>query len=758
MSFEEQFFGSGNRLRWQAIRDGTLAPDVRERLSPFLHELRANPDVLVLPRVLEKGRVQWYMLCSSARFARIARDEIRAFLGPSYSDFEGQPSHMNDRDSVEAAVLDRCGENAFRLEISNPALFETARSRLLLLIRLRNERPKRHASLVRPSGRILRDFEYALLARDGNAALECIRELDASGRLTTANLVFLRIRRFAALGDWTEILALPELNSILLLPRPRRVTEDLIRAVYAGELRRFEQGSRAEEALATFRSEVLPRYAELYASRAGLAGFEVDVSFMLAAIVSEARSSEIDAIIAAYPEGVPGAPYLRTIAALKQVARASTGLASPLQQAQAALAAVDIDKAFELAAALPSSFDRSAILLRCAREMGTLAAAAVALGSLNSLAPDDQARIRGNAILVRILGELVDLKAPAPFLTPAEPLLQPVSFGLPTSWAQWLIRLTNQERWNGALQVADAGSREWEIADYLSNPAKAAEVADLLLAARPAWGQSAFRDSLPYLLGFFFSCDPDPRLRSIYENLFLAIATDNQTSAAQVLALAKIGETTIALGVDASTYGDILTQLASALEDLDSPVLIEPALEIIDMLIDLPSVDSVARQTFLINIVSLFQRWYQRIDSTQWNLLRRYCDELQLPQAVKIVPPHFDAEVTDNPWSQLNGKKLALYSLRQTALQRVENVLMEICPRVSIQSFNDLVGGSPALRNAAAVADIFVLAVAAAKHAATQFILANRPKTQTTLYARSQGSASILEVLRGHLRASNSDP
>ena len=129
------------------------------------------------------------------------------------------------------------------------------------------------------------------------------------------------------------------------------------------------------------------------------------MSFTLAAIVSEARSSEIDAIIAAYPEGIPGASYLRAIAALKPVARASTGSASPLQQAQAALAAVDIDEAFELAAALPSSFARSAILLRGAREMGTLAAAAVALDSLNSLAPDDQERIRGNVILVRILGE-----------------------------------------------------------------------------------------------------------------------------------------------------------------------------------------------------------------------------------------------------------------------------------------------------------------------------------------------------------------
>jgi hypothetical protein len=479
------------------------------------------------------------------------------------------------------------------------------------------------------------------------------------------------------------------------------------------------------------------------------------VSFMLAAVVSEGRSSEIDSIIAAYPEDVPGGSYLRAIAALKQGARASS--LTSLRQAQAALAAADIDEAFELASALPSSFERSAILLRCAREMGTLAAAAVALGSLDSLAADDQSRIRGNVILVRILGELVNLSIPVPPSASTEALAQPV-IDLPTSWTEWLIRLTNQERWTGALEVAEAGSREWKIADYLLNPAKAAEVGDLLLAVRPPWGQAAFRDGLPYILEFFASCDPDSRLRSIYENLFLEIATDDQTSASQALALAKVGEIAMALGVDSPTYRDMLAQLAYALEKFDSPASIEPALEIIDMLIDYPCADSIARQNFLVNVVGLFRRWYQRIDSSKWNLLRRYADELQLSQAVGIISPPNHEEIAENPWSQLNGKKVALYSLRETALRRVENVLLELCPHASFQSFNDLVGGAPALRNAAVAADIFVLAVAAAKHAATQFILANRPKTRITLYARSQGSASIIEALREHLTGANDRP
>jgi hypothetical protein len=67
---------------------------------------------------------------------------------------------------------------------------------------------------------------------------------------------------------------------------------------------------------------------------------------------------------------------------------------------------------------------------------------------------------------------------------------------------------------------------------------------------------------------------------------------------------------------------------------------------------------------------------------------------------------------------------------------------------VDISVFHDHVGGSPALRAAAVRADVFVLAIAAAKHAATGYIAQNRSKDRLTLYARGQGSAGLLTALR----------
>src|SRR5439155_13257756 len=154
VTFGEAFFGPGNRLRWEAIQAGSLSADVKERLGPFLDDLRRDPEMLVLPRVRDDdGRVQWYVLCSSARIARIVRDELRAFLGPSYSDFEGQPMRLDPKDPVEAALVSRCGGNAFRIEVPQHNLINAARERLRLAVCLRDERPVRHARRVRAAGR-----------------------------------------------------------------------------------------------------------------------------------------------------------------------------------------------------------------------------------------------------------------------------------------------------------------------------------------------------------------------------------------------------------------------------------------------------------------------------------------------------------------------------------------------------------------------------------------------------------------------------
>src|SRR5581483_4946504 len=104
----------------------------------------------------------------------------------------------------------------------------------------------------------------------------------------------------------------------------------------------------------------------------------------------------------------------------------------------------------------------------------------------------------------------------------------------------------------------------------------------------------------------------------------------------------------------------------------------------------------------------------------------------------------------ESVWKMLSGKKVALYSLKETAVKRAATLLKDLIGEVKVDVFLDHVGGSPALKTAAQQADVFVIATAAAKHAATLFIEEKRPKNSVTLYAQGQGTSSILHAISRH--------
>jgi hypothetical protein len=134
-------------------------------------------------------------------------------------------------------VLNRYGRNVFRLEVPQRNLLDAARERLRLMVSLRKERPAMATGRLRPVGRLLRDFEYALLTGNDDEARALIGQLKSEGHLAATNILFLEVRRLAASHHWDAIMALPELDGLISMPRPKRVTEALVQAIYETRLR-----------------------------------------------------------------------------------------------------------------------------------------------------------------------------------------------------------------------------------------------------------------------------------------------------------------------------------------------------------------------------------------------------------------------------------------------------------------------------------------------------------------------------------------
>ena len=231
MSFESRFFGPGNGISWEKISDGSLSAAEQQSLQPFLDSLRGNADVAILPRAQGGQPIVWYVLCRSARISRFVRDELRGFIGATYSDVRIDSTALSPSDLIEAAVLENYGLNAFKFEVPFD-LRKPARERLANYLALRVERPNRLTLLIRTAGQILKDFEYALLAGRVQDASALVEELRSGGYLSATNVLFLEVRALAANRDWNAILNHRDFGSLLAIQRPLRVTEALVKAIY----------------------------------------------------------------------------------------------------------------------------------------------------------------------------------------------------------------------------------------------------------------------------------------------------------------------------------------------------------------------------------------------------------------------------------------------------------------------------------------------------------------------------------------------
>ena len=75
-------------------------------------------------------------------------------------------------------------------------------------------------------------------------------------------------------------------------------------------------------------------------------------------------------------------------------------------------------------------------------------------------------------------------------------------------------------------------------------------------------------------------------------------------------------------------------------------------------------------------------------------------------------------------------------------------VIKKMFPRADVRISNDH-GGSVKLKSLARESDFFVVATRSAKHAATEFIKANRGRGKSDLiYPNGKGSSSIISALK----------
>lgn len=229
--FLEGFFGPGNALRWAEFCSEPTSP-LTQFLQPWIDTLRNAETPAILPRKHEPPdlRTTWYALAFTHRQARALRESLLAFVGPGYSSFIGQPATLDPHDPVERTIAQRFNTPVYRLTVVHPNDRDRVRTALRQLHDYLKHSTPRSLETPQPIGRLLAEFDRALLQGNELFSHEVFRSIQTSGRLSAQNIACLRVRLLSTFERWSELAELPETRSLLLLPCPTLVEKALHRA------------------------------------------------------------------------------------------------------------------------------------------------------------------------------------------------------------------------------------------------------------------------------------------------------------------------------------------------------------------------------------------------------------------------------------------------------------------------------------------------------------------------------------------------
>lgn len=752
-SFLRIFFGPDNSIALQHFEPGGQWAEKRFLLS----RLDAGPLPTLLPRrkPTSPDCLELYALAFSRPDFHVLREELMAFMGPTYTDFTGRPSVPRAGDPIDAAVHDITDGKWFLLRLQAERVSKIAgpdRRRWptnLLLSQWQHSSERRRLD---PRGLpwILRDFRLALQAKDGAQADACLSDLRRGNLLDAVNLLFLEIEMLDALDRHEELLKHDALNDLLNLDKPPAVVACLLRAIYAAHLAVFEEREDVAGALARFSTSILPVYGGLLSRSVRTHKPEALLLLAISAVAKGATVDEFDALLPSGsipPERMPFLDRLRALVATPGPIKANLSdtdqpSQSEMQGSDASLllSQGDYEGAFLVATDLPPSLDRAWILCQCADALLDLSVDRDAWNALQALLEDDRIVLEQRPAVRHLLGRVGKAHAP------------------PESWTDWFTRLDEGVDQGQYLSLAKRGQDEWPTDPVLANADNTAALRSLILQGPTSACEPLFYAAIPLVIGWARRHPGFPS--SIDSGLLLALAS--------AIAMSTQGRQS-----DLEVVHDLLDgALVNSAAESDYPTAIDIAADTIgafgaadrlDWTLDL--VDTVARRTAprfgKQGVIRILDEATRRIVAasryatpTHWQLLEALHKEwshLEAFEQLKFLRVSESAAGSQDPLATLGHSTIAIYSLDQAQAARAKQLIEQRARDCKVSLLHDL-ANSIRLTQYARTSDLLVMVTRCATHAATGAIQSAR-RDKPLLLPHGRGAASILRCIEEHLLA-----
>ncbi|MGY2129380.1 protein DpdD [Blastococcus sp. SYSU DS0617] len=725
----DNFFGPGNDIK-PADVDHTM----QALLDGWQATIRAG-GIGFLPRGRQRS-TYWYAFAPSLRQRRELLGLLDAWIGPTYSDLALRRGELDPADGFDA-TLANAEVPPIRFEVLPRTLPDSTKAKiavrnaLTMLTRLANGRPPSQFDAPRTTVEILDDLGYAIAARDGALAAACMAEIEQSADLDEANLAFLRIRVHGGMRDWHAIFADPALEHVLAMRRPLGVTRAIQAALYFERFGGLDQAG-AESSLRASAETLEPALRDLYTGAPPQSRAEAVVELVCRLLATASTDDPaVDDLIGVAATIQPGLDeHLRRIVeAFAPEAQASeSAVRFPPNQSSSDLAARIVAlmlqgqfaACIELGIAGEPSVEAGRALVHAARQLSSVEWAAKVIAYL------DRSGLREQ------------VSATTPVFQADVQWLESITRDAPArGWSEWFEMLNRSD--SEPPQLTSSAIQSWE-------PLSSSQFVTLVSNASEST-LARLGDNGGQFLAAHSELFDSSEASVVALRLVAAIALGGKASAGVRVQTLALAESLGTAGIGLDSYEEFLEWSAEILTTNVASTTVSWACDLLIALTSIPAPGATdAALAFYFSAIEGLRPYRTALDGTDIETLDVVAAELGTE-----VPPGFRPDKTDavvDPaaaYQYLDGRRVVLHSLTETAIVRASQVLRRFVPSIDVRT-NSEHDGSPQLAQLSKSADVFVVVTASAKHAATTFIADHRGALPTVL-VNSRGSSAILRAL-----------
>ena len=674
--------------------------------------------VLSCPRSNES--TIYYAIAASATDWRRLQPLLMAFAGPTLSSFKGWSEPFQASLPLEAYLLSGGWHVVARfVPGQDKRVSQMLRRSLVRMVETIENAPTTTHVAPQPTSRLIAQFVDYLNGNNRSGAERILGICRTELRLDALNLTFLRIQLLAHFNDWQSVREMPEFSSLCYTRKPPAVTRALLEALYQTHLSLLDADDWINQQRNCWRNEVR-QYARPLLRLPIPHNSPIGVMKLYAwdALDTEPRRPELEAAVLTYHDSIGGLGE-----ALVHAGRIGF-LTIPIEAATTGNVFNDTVASMQNA-------------LATADEDDTLESIGEAFSQFSKLDKKRQMELLGSEPFRSFLQNMqVETCGQLP----------------PDGWLDWLGRLSDPD-FVSAFNVLKRGVTEWP-ASTLEDPAEIAEFSTALGAVSDSPPASErIADAIPLLTAWLIDDPQFPRaaMASVYETLLFHLVVGARRGSTVFDSAAVLARALLTIGLPAVQYGALLDDCLELVGAGAGTRNVYWLLDILEETILNTAPDMNRRQSF-------WHASHARLFPLRAHLSAGQCLALgklgtSLGWASNEIAEFsipFTGNKVDEFRTALSGKSIAIYSLTESAARQAGQTLEAISADVKVTISSDTCG-TPGLKSMAQNSDIFIVATASAKHAATGYIQMMRPRDKPLLFAAGRGFSSIVRSIEEFL-------